>query len=529
MPKQLSLISDEDKKYTQERFNVIADLVKRYGEENEKGFFSLDFYGESVQTQSSGEWKEIYGVLLNPETNTIDFKSDFDGSTRNLATRVGKMSDSEYGREMYMRWRKSKASFNEDFYEGYSIGLRAFLANDSDPKYTIEKILLAAVNSTISNGKNCQAGPCYERERDETVALIKKYCSHVIDNKHSSQKSDIRKWENAWKECSGSNNPRDSIFDKICESITDRIKNEYGGRLDLPETIPLNGSDRAMAATNWSWMAAFNSIDDHGNVCINGESDVLNATCGGYGIDFLIKLNNLVGGSRFEMEEGIIKRDIDMDIDWDGLENCTIDVSPEKLFDKFFEAQSKNGEMPYTGLLRGMSGYVCNKIGRKEDGGYYAEYHIYPPSGMHDPKLHEPLSMSDLDKMFGGCAVVAAINYHKKFANSGSTAFNEAFFDLMPHLYEQMVIKDGIIPENLHEVLEYADTKNKIQTKLSELKGKTPTDNVLDDSKTKIQVLREVAKGNVSEEKGVTNRKRDDNSITKQTTKAMLGEKSTQR
>ena len=502
---------EDIKKYVQERLDVLKKLVERYGEKGEDGLLHLDFYSDSPEVSCRGEWKEINGVALNKETGQLDFNSEY---YTYIKTRAAYACQSDQHRETYSKKRRTVRFDRPDS----GVNASFFVDDYRDPKYYIEKILLAAVNSTISNGKNCQAGPYYPRERDETVALIKKYCSNVINSKLSSQKSGINKWENAWNESSNHDQYMDKgVFNEIKNVIGKHIEKEYGGRLDLPETIPLNGSNRAMAATNWSWMAAFNSIDANGRVYMNGESDDLNATCGGYGIDFLNNLNNLVGGPKFKMEKESIKRDIDMtDIE---------KLSKRQILDRWFDAQSRNGEMPFNGLLNGHSGYVCNKLCRNEEGGYFVEYHIYPQSGMHDPKLQESVSAEDIEKSLGHSLLFEAREYHESF----NSDFNEAFFDLMPHLYEQMVIKDGIIPENLHEVLEYADTKNKIQTKLSELKGKTSTDNVLDDSKTKIQVLREVAKGNVSEEKGVTNRKRDDNSITKQTTKAMLGEKSTQR
>ena len=79
--------------------------------------------------------------------------------------------------------------------------------------------------------------------------------------------------------------------------------------------------------------------------------------------------------------------------------------------------------------------------------------------------------------------------------------FQVALQDLMPNVYEEVVLKSKLDVRSLDEVLTYYNTKEKVSNKLQELKEKAHTDNIEDIPHTKTQVLRELAKDNLGKPK----------------------------
>ncbi|MBQ7633018.1 MAG: hypothetical protein IJS88_02750 [Alphaproteobacteria bacterium] len=489
-----------------ERIDYIYELVQRYGET------------DNIKYETAKEQAERYGDEPNVSPETIyfpiyaphySFRTEDEmghGCIYGLAydpvskTKLICSHSNEFGEGYYTppkeraHWSRQERYGYEHIREGKSfrkLDVRSFGNSKS--------LLGDVIYSAIMDKKICDTeNPNLDKDIKSLVKVIKEEC--VAKSSLKDNKEFITECEEAAKYAAKSTFDRygrkGSAFAEICKSVADMISKKYNGKLKLPRPIVLtNRPDTALAESHRAWMLYCDSIRTSGKSLdlYLGRSSDLVTSMGDYGIDFINSLNDLVGGPKFEIGRGIFKRSINME----NIEN----ISKEDVLNRLFDAHGGK-EMPFRAKLHGISGYISDKLIREKNGGYTVEYHIIDPNAMHNPALHEKITVKDIEK-YGGDLLQKAKQYNEEFNDEEGRMprFQVALQDLMPNVYEEVVLKSKLDVRSLDEVLTYYNTKEKVSNKLQELKEKAHTDNIEDIPHTKTQVLRELAKDNLGKPK----------------------------
>ena len=486
-----------------ERIDFIYSLVQRWGETDDSKYESVKKQAERNETEPKLSAKTIYFPIYAPHYSMRTADEMGHDSIYGLAydpaskTKLICSHSNESGEHFYtpIKVRRARHWSNAE-YDKYECIRDGDEFKKLDVKYfdNSSSLLGDVLYSAIMDKKICNPkSPNFDRERNQLKKIIKEECKSKGNLRNN--KEFIAEYDEALKGTFKWGVER-RAFEEICESVADIISKKYNGKLNLPAPIVLiNRPDIALAETGRDWMLCCDSIRSRGSsldLYQGQESDQI-TSMGDYGIDFINSLNDLVGGPKFEIGRGVFRRGIYME----NIEN----VSKEEVLNRLFEAYGGK-EMPFRAKLHGISGYISDKLIREKNGGYTVEYHIIDPNAGHNPTLRENITIEKIEE-YGGDLLQKAKWYNEEFNDrEGSISrFQIALQDLMPNVYEEIVLKNELDVQSLDEVLTYYNTKEKVSNKLQELKGKTHTDNFADIPHAKTQVLRELAKDNLGKPK----------------------------